>query len=113
MQRTLEDFQFDPENALTMSQLTGQSTEERNATTLFLELLKSTEGTTATSKSVMIVTGQARGSGLEVLFAVLAANPTGRGRAIARADAGHTKWCTGLGQSTRAVWYDHRSDVFH
>ena len=28
MQRTLEDFQFDPENTLNMSQLTGMSTEE-------------------------------------------------------------------------------------
>ena len=30
-QRTLEDFQFELENVLTMSQLVGKSAEERNA----------------------------------------------------------------------------------
>ena len=36
-QRTFEDFQFDLEIALAMSQLTGKSTEERNASTVMLD----------------------------------------------------------------------------
>ena len=66
LQLNFEDFQFDLENALTISQLIGKSTEEGHAATLIIEILKSTEGKTATEVSVMTVTDQARSSGLEV-----------------------------------------------
>ena len=47
-----KDFQFNLETALTMSQLTGKSTDEGNATTLWL-IPKGTEGKTAAQVSAM------------------------------------------------------------
>ena len=37
-QRSLEDFQFDLENVLTMSQLVGKRGEERNAASVMLDI---------------------------------------------------------------------------
>ena len=47
MQRSLEDFQFNLETALTMSQFTEESPAERNAATLMIEIPKGTEGNAA------------------------------------------------------------------
>ena len=45
-QRSLDDFQFDLENVLTMSQLVGKSAEERNAASVMLEILAGTKNKT-------------------------------------------------------------------
>ena len=42
-QRSLEDFQFDLEHVLTMSQLVGKSAEDRNASSVMLDILASTK----------------------------------------------------------------------
>ena len=72
-QRSLEDFQFDLENVLTMSQLVGKSAEERNAASLMLDILASTKNKIAVEVAVEIVTDAPTISGQEVLYAVLAA----------------------------------------
>ena len=46
-QRSLEDFQLDLENVLTMSQLVGKLAEERDATSVMLDILVSTKNKTA------------------------------------------------------------------
>ena len=46
-QRSLEDFQFDLENMLTMSQPARKSAEERNAVSVMLDILASTKNKTA------------------------------------------------------------------
>ena len=45
-QRDLEDFQFDRENVLNMSQLVGKSAEERNAASVMLDILAGTKNMT-------------------------------------------------------------------
>ena len=46
MQRTLEDCQFDPENARTTSHLNRKSTEGIHAAPLIIEILKRSDGKT-------------------------------------------------------------------
>ena len=75
-QRSVEDFQFDLEIVLTMSQLVGKSAEERNAASVMLDIL-----------AVEIVTEAPRISGQMVLYAVLAASTAGRAEVIVREDA--------------------------
>ena len=58
MQRALDDFQFDFENALMISQLTWKPTEERSAATLMI-------GKTAAEVAETSVTDQARLSELK------------------------------------------------
>ena len=54
-QRSLEDFHFDLENVLTMSQLVGKSAEERNAASVMLDILAGTKNKTAAKVAVEIV----------------------------------------------------------
>ena len=54
-QRSLEDFQFDLENMLTMSQLVGKSAEERNAASVMLDILANTRNKAAAEVAVEIV----------------------------------------------------------
>ena len=55
-QRSLEGFQFDLENVLTVSQLFGKSAEERNAASVMLDILAGTQDKTAAEVAVEIVT---------------------------------------------------------
>ena len=55
-QQSLEDFQFDLQNVLTMSQLVGKSAEEGNATSVMLDTLTGTKKKTAAEVAVEIVT---------------------------------------------------------
>ena len=84
--RSLEDFQFDLENMLTMSQLVGKSAEERNAASVMLDILAGTKNRTAAEVAAEVVTDAARVSGQKVLYAVLAANTAGRTRITVRED---------------------------
>ena len=84
--RSLEDFQFDLENVLTVSQLVGESAEERNATSVMLDILASTKNKTAAEVAVEVGTEAPRISGHKVLHTVLA-NTTGRPKVIVREDA--------------------------
>ena len=87
MQRSgLEDFQFDLEKMLTMSQLVGKSAEERNAASVMLDILAGTRNGSAAEVAAEIVTHAAKVSGQKVLYAVLAANTAGRARMIVRED---------------------------
>ena len=86
-QRSLEDFRFDLENVLTMSQLVGMSAEERNAVSVMLDILACTENKTAAEDAVEIVTDAPKNSGQKVLYAVLAANTARRAKVIVREDA--------------------------
>ena len=82
----LEDFQFDLENMLTMSQLVGKSAEERNAASEMLDILASTKNRTAAEVAAEVVTDAAKVRDKKVLHAVLAANTAGRARMIVRED---------------------------
>ena len=62
-QRSLEDFQFDLENVLTMSQLVGKSAEERNAISVMLDIFAGTKNKTAAEVAVEIVTDAPKLSG--------------------------------------------------
>ena len=62
-QRSLEDFQFDLENMLTMSQLVGKSADERNAASVMLEILAGTKNRTAAEAAAEVVTDAAKVSG--------------------------------------------------
>ena len=53
---------------LTMSQLAGKSTEERNAASVMLDILASTKNKTAAEVAVEIVTVASRLSGQKVLW---------------------------------------------
>ena len=86
MQRSLEDFQFDLENMLTMSQLVGKSAEERNTASVMLDILAGTKNGTAAEVAAEVVTDPAKVSGQKVLYAVLAANTAGRARMTVRED---------------------------
>ena len=55
-QRSIEGFQFDLENVLTVSQLFGKSAEERNAASVMLDILAGTKDKTAAEVAVEIVT---------------------------------------------------------
>ena len=70
-QRSLENFQFDLENVLTMSQLIGWSAEERNAASVLLDILAGTKNKTAAEVAAEVVTEAPRISGQKVLYAVL------------------------------------------
>ena len=85
-QRSLEDFQFDLENMLTMSQLVGKSVEERNASSVMLHPLAGTKNKTAAEVAAEVVTDVSKVSGQKVLYAVLAANTAGRARMTVRED---------------------------
>ena len=78
MQRTLENFQFDLEFELTMSELTGKSKEERNEATLMIEILMGTEGKPTAVVAAVGVADQTQPRGLKVFFAVWTANTAGR-----------------------------------
>ena len=107
-QRSLEDFQFDLENVLTMSQLVGKSAEERNAATVMLDILAGAKNKTAAEVAAEIVTEASTLSGQLVLCAVLAANTAGRSKVIVREDT--TKngaW------AARKVWPRIGRDEFH
>ena len=54
-QQSLEDFQFDLENMLTMSQLIGKSAEERNVASVMLDILAGTKNKAAAEVAVEIV----------------------------------------------------------
>ena len=69
MLRTLAGFQVDLENTLTMSQLTGKSTNERHAVNLIIEIFRISESQTAAEVWVTAFTDEARNSGLKVSFA--------------------------------------------
>ena len=71
-QRSFEDFQFDLENVLTLSQQCGKSAEERIASAVMLEILAGTKNKTAAEVAAEIVTGATR-NGQRVLYTVLAA----------------------------------------
>ena len=71
-QRSVEDFQFDLETVLTMSQLVGKSAEERNAASVMLDIF-----------AVEIVTEAPRIKQM-VLYAVIAASTAGRAEVIVR-----------------------------
>ena len=73
-QRGLEDFKFDLENVLAMSQLVEKSAEERNATSVMLDILAGTKNKTVAEVAVEILTNAPKLSGQRVLSAVLAAN---------------------------------------
>ena len=110
-QRSLEDFQFDLENVLTLSQLVGKSAEERNAAAVMLEILAGTKNKTAAEVAAEVVTDATK-NGQRVLHVVLAANTAGRAEVIVREDS--TKngaW--GLGQAARKVWSRLGCDEFH
>ena len=85
-QRSLEDFQFDLENMLTMSQLFGKSAEERNAASVMLDILAGTKNRSAAEVAAEVATDPAKVSGHKLLYAVLAANTAGRARMIVRED---------------------------
>ena len=55
-QRHLEEFRFDLENVLTMSQLVGKSAEERNAASVMLDILASTKDKTAAEVASAVMT---------------------------------------------------------
>ena len=78
-QRSLEDFQFDLENVLTLSQLVGKSAEERNAAAVLLDILVGTKNKTAAE-----VATDATRNRQGVLYAVLATNTAGRANVIVR-----------------------------
>ena len=73
-QRSLEDFQFDLENMLTMSQPARKSAEERNAVSVMLDILASTKNKTAAEVAAEVVKEARKVSGQKVLYEVLAAN---------------------------------------
>ena len=99
-----QDFQFDLENVLTMSQLVGKSAEDRNAASVMLDILAGTKNKTAADVAVEIVTDAQKLSGQKVLYAVLAANIAGRAKVIVRED--DKEWCMGLGQAAREFGRD-------
>ena len=84
-QRSFEDFQFDLENLLTLSQLVGKSAEELNAASVMLEILAGVKNKTRLEVAAEVVTDATR-NGQRVLYAVLAANTAGRARVVVRAD---------------------------
>ena len=86
-QRSLEDFQFDLENVLTMSQLVGKPAEERNAASVMLDILASTKDKTAAEVAGPVITDPSRLSGQKVLCATVAADTARRAKEIAREDA--------------------------
>ena len=86
-QRSLEGFQFDFEIVLTLSQLVGKSAEERNAASVMLDILASTNEKTAAKVACAAITDPSRLSGQKVLSAVLAANTAGRAEDVVREDA--------------------------
>ena len=77
-QRSLEDFRFDLENVLTMSQLVGKSAEERNAASVMVDILARTREKTAAEVASAAMQ--------KVLYTVLAANTSGRARETVRED---------------------------
>ena len=84
-QRSLEDFRFDLEIVLTLSQLVGKSAEERNAAAVVLDILVGTKNKTAAEVAAEVVTDATRNR-QGVLYAVLAANTAGRTNVIVRDD---------------------------
>ena len=86
-QRRLDDFQFDLENVLTISQMVGKSAEEGNAVSVMLDILAGTKNKTAAEVAVEVVTEAPRISGQKVLYGVLAANTARRATVIVREDA--------------------------
>ena len=86
-QRRLDDFQFDLENVLTISQMVGKSAEEGNAVSVMLDILAGTKNKTAAEVAVEVVTEASRISGQKVLYGVLAANTARRATVIVREDA--------------------------
>ena len=67
-QRSLvEDFQFDLENVLTMSQLVGKSADERGAASVMLDVLARTKNKIAAEVAGEVVTEAPRISGQKVL----------------------------------------------
>ena len=85
-QRHLEDFRFDLENVLTISQLVGKPAEERNAASVNLGILASTRNKTAAEVASAAITDPSRLSGQKGLYAVLAAKTSGRAEEIVRGD---------------------------
>ena len=75
--RSLEDFQFDLENVLTMSQFVEKSAEERNTASVMLDILASTKNKAAAEVAAKMVTDAPRLSGRKEMYAVLAANSAG------------------------------------
>ena len=62
-QQSLEDFQFDLQNVLTISQLVGKSAVEGNAASVMLDTLARTQNKTAAEVVVQIVTEAPKISG--------------------------------------------------
>ena len=85
-----------------MSWLVWKSVEERNAASVMLDILAGTKNKTAAEVAAEVVTEAARVSGLEVLYAVLAATSAGRAKVIVREDA-----------AAREVWSRLWGDEFH
>ena len=113
-QRSLEDFQFDLENVLTMSQLAGKSAEERNAASVMLDILARTKNKIAAWVAVEVLTEPPRIIGQTVLYAVSAANTAGRAKVIVREDAtknGARAWARLRERFWSRLWCDefHRS----
>ena len=88
-QGSLEDFQFDLGNVLTMSQLVGKSAEERNAASAVLDIFAGTKNKNAAEVAGEVVTDAPKLSGQKKLQAVLAATTAGGARVIVR--EGNTK----------------------
>ena len=86
-QRRLDDFQFDLENVLTISQMVGKSAEEGNAASVMLDILAGTKNKIAAEVAVEVITEAPRISGQKVLYGVLAANTARRATVIVREDA--------------------------
>ena len=115
-QRTLEDFQFDLETALTMSRLAvWKPREERDATTLMVEILQSTAGKKDCSRSF----GDAcRGLMSKQWVESVVRSAGSKHGLTCKSNCArghwHMKWCVGLGQIAREgeVWYERTSDVF-
>ena len=83
---TLEDFQFDLENVLTMPQLVRESAVERSAASVMLDFLAGTENKTAAEVAVDRH-GSAENQWTKVLSAVHEANTARRAKVTVREDA--------------------------
>ena len=77
-QRSLEDFHFDLESVLTMSQMVGKSAEERTAGSVVLDILAGTKNVSAAEVAVEIVTNAPKLSGQKMMYVVLATDTARR-----------------------------------
>ena len=98
-----EDFQFDLESMLTMSQLVGKSAEERNAASVMLDILVRTKDRTAAEVAAEVVTDTVKVSGQNVLYAVVAANTAVRARMTTRKNGARARLRERFGRDSGAT----------